>query len=365
MQLPAANCQLPTANLLFSCFSPFPFRIFTPMNQQPGLQQFLFQQIKAKIPDNLSFVHEIAELLEISYDSAYRRIRGEKELLLDELFRLSQKFEVSLDTLLGLQSHHVVFKKFGLSPGAYNIKDWLRRIQEDIKMIHAAREKEIIYAAKDPPIFHYFHFPEIAAFKFFFWEKTICDFPEYEDKLFRIDDTNPEIVDIGNIILRSSLKIPTIEIWNEDTFRILMRQIEYYWISGYFAKKDDMVNLLDKLEKWILHIRKQAEFGFKFAFGQAPEGIERSFQMYENEVVLNDNTIFVKIGEQRATYLTYNVISLLLTRDPVFCNNVEHHMSQLMKRSNLISVSGEKERNRFFNKLLNTIEKTKNELNIN
>jgi transcriptional regulator with XRE-family HTH domain len=338
--------------------------IFTVMNPQPGLQQILFQQIKIKLPDNLSFVHEIAEVLEISYDSAYRRIRGEKELSLEELYRLSQKFDISLDASLGLHSNHVIFNKIGLSPVSFMIKDWLQRIQEDIKRIHAARDKEIIYAAKDPPIFHYFHFPEIAAFKFFFWEKTICDFPAYEDKLFRIDDTNPEIVEIGNSILRSSMKIPTIEIWNEDTFRILMRQIEYYWISGYFAKKDDMTNLLDKLEKWVLHIRKQAELGYKFAYGQPAEGIENSFNMYENEVVLNDNTILVKVGEMKATYLTYNVISLLLTRDPAFCDNVEQHMNQLMKRSNLISVSGEKERNRFFNKLLSTIEKTKNELNI-
>jgi hypothetical protein len=334
------------------------------MNQQPGLQQFLFQQIKAKIPDNLSFVHEIADLLELSYDSAYRRIRGEKELSMEELYRLGGKFEISLDALLGLQSDHVVFRKFALSPGEFYIKDWLLRIQEDIKRIHMARDKEIIYAAKDPPVFHYFHFPEIAAFKFFFWEKTIYDFPEYENQLFRIDNVNPEIVEIGNNILRSAVKIPTAEIWNEDTFRILMRQIEYYWVSGYFEKKDDMVNLLDKLEKWVLHIRKQAECGFKFLYGQPAEGIPDSFTMYENEVVLNDNAIFVRIGEQMATYLTFNLISLLVTQDEDFCRNIGQHMRLLMKKSNLISASGEKERNRFFNKLLNTIEKTRTELDI-
>ena len=135
-------------------------------------------------------------------------------------------------------------------------------------------------------------------------------------------------------------------------------------ISGFFAKKDDMLNLLDKLEKWIRHIQKQAELGFKFHYGQPAEGIPDSFTMYENEVVLNDNAIFVKIGDQMATYLTFNVISLLVTMDTSFCQNVEEHMRQLMKKSNLISVSGEKERNRFFNKLLNMIEKTRNELDL-
>lgn len=334
------------------------------MNQQPGLQQYFFQQIREKIPGNLSFVHEIAELLEISYDSAYRRIRGEKELSLEELVRLSQRFKISLDALAGLDPNHVVFRKFALNPGSFCIKDWLTQIREDIRRIHSAKDREIIYAAKDPPVFHYFHFPEIAAFKFFFWEKTIFSFPEYENKMFRLDEVNPDIEEIGNEILRAAIKIPTTEIWNEDTFRILMRQIEYYWISGYFAKREDMINLIDKLEKWVLHIRKQAELGFKYNYGQPAEGIPNSFMMYENEVVLNDNSIWVRIGDHMATYLTFDVISLLVTEDSAFCSNVEQHMRQLMKKSNLISMSGEKERNRFFNKLLQTIEKARTDLDL-
>lgn len=334
------------------------------MEEKPNLQNVLFQQIKSKIPDNLSFVHEIAELLEISYDSAYRRIRGEKELSMEELYRLAHRFSISLDALLGLQANNVVFQKVELAPGKFTIKNWLGKILEDLKMIHAARDREIIYAAKDPPIFHYFQFPEIAAFKFFFWEKTLFDFPEYEDKLFQLDEIDQEVVSIGENIIRTAVRIPTIEIWNEDTFRILLRQIEYYWIAGYFSRKDDMVNLIDKLDKWLRHIQKQADCGFKFLIDQPAEGIEDSFLMYENEVVLNDNTILVTIGENKAAYLTYDVISLLITRDPVFCSSVENHMRSLMKKSNLISGTGLKERNRFFNKLFRTIDKTKAELGI-
>jgi len=333
-------------------------------NQEVSLQQILFQQIRTKVPENLSFVHEIAELLEISYDSAYRRIRGEKELSMEELFRLGNQFNISLDALMGIKAENVVFQKAELKSGEFNIKNWLLRILEDIKLINTSPSKEIIYAAKDPPIFHYFQFPEIAAFKYFFWEKTIYNFPEYEDTLFRLDNTDSEIVDIGKNILRCSNKIPTTEIWNQDTFRILLRQIEYYWISGYFEKKDDVVNLIDRLEQWLKHIQKEADKGYKFLVDQPEEGIENSFIMYENEVVLNDNTIFVRLGENLATYLTYNVISLLITRDQEFCTRVENHLRGLMRKSNLISSSGLKERNRFFNKLYKTIEKTRLELEI-
>jgi hypothetical protein len=86
--------------------------------------------------------------------------------------------------------------------------------------------------------------------------------------------------------------------------------------------------------------------------------------MYENEVVLNDNTIFVRLDNVTAVYITYNVLSLLITQDTELCKNVEHYMHSLMKKSNLISLSGSKARNRFFNKLLFTIEQSKNRMNL-
>ena len=112
----------------------------------------------------------------------------------------------------------------------------------------------------------------------------------------------------------------------------------------------------------IKHIQKQAELGFKFLYGQDPEGVEGSFKMYENEIVLNDNSILVKTPEYSAVYLTFNVLSLLTTTNAVFANYIEKFLTGLIKQSNLISVSGAKERNRFFNKLLQTVEYFKNSI---
>ena len=216
--------------------------------------------------------------------------------------------------------------------------------------------QEIIYAAKDPPIYHYFEFPEIAAFKMFFWEKTLFQFPQYEDKKFSFEDYDEELNQIGKQILATSVKIPTIEIWNEDTFNITFRQIEHYWVSGLFKNKEDIHILCEKLHLWISHIKKQAELGFRYLHGTEPYGVENSYKFYENEVVLNDNTIFVKTDKYTATYLTYNVISLLFTNDHIFCGEIENYLKGLQKESILISSVNAKERNRFFNKLLEKIE---------
>jgi transcriptional regulator with XRE-family HTH domain len=325
------------------------------MDRAPDIQMDLFEQIRLRLSANTSFVHEIAELLGISYDSAYRRIRGVKTLDLNDLTKLTEKYNISIDALLKFKGNKALFDYYELDHEKFCMKDWVRIILEDTRKINEATEKQIIYAAKDPPIFQQFQFPEIAAFKMFVWQKTLFQFPEFENKIFSLEDFDHEIVDMRKQLLSMSMKIPTIEIWNEDTFNITLRQIEYYVVSGYFKKVDDVYNLCDKLEKWVNHIRKQAELGFKFIYGEPEEGFENTFSMYENEVVLNDNTILITRDNVKIVYLTFNTLSLLITVSPLLCSNVENYLNKLIRKSNLISVSGAKERNRFFNKLLLTI----------
>ena len=292
----------------------------------------------------------------MSYDSAYRRIRGEKSLTLEEIHKISREFNISLDSLLNTSSDRINFRSLILENEKFSLKDWLKGILFDLKNIKEASEKEIIYAAKDPPLFHYFQFPEIAAFKMFFYQKTLLRIPDFNDKKFVINETDPEILDIGKSILSISVRIPTTEIWNEDTFRISLRQIEYYWVAGYFEKKSDVVKLFDVMDKWISHIQMQAEMGFKFIHGTEAFGIEDSFRLYENEVVLNDNNIFIRTNNKKKVYIPFNVLNLLITSNEKICAVVENHMRGLLKDSVLISVSGNKERNRFFNKLHQIID---------
>lgn len=82
-------------------------------------------------------------------------------------------------------------------------------------------------------------------------------------------------------------------------------------------------------------------------------------------MVLNDNSILVDIGGHKITYLTYNVVSLLMTQDQAFCTTIENYMRGLITRSSLISSSAAKERNRFFNKLIKQVRQFKSRIEMN
>ncbi|MBA2329659.1 MAG: hypothetical protein H0V91_08575, partial [Flavisolibacter sp.] len=60
------------------------------------IQDTLFQRIKEKLSPNQSLADVISEILFVSNDSAYRRIRGETPLVLEEAQLLCQHFDISL-----------------------------------------------------------------------------------------------------------------------------------------------------------------------------------------------------------------------------------------------------------------------------
>ncbi len=326
------------------------------MFRNKEIQTSFFEKIKEKMDPNLSLVHEVSEKLEISYDSAYRRLRGEKKLYLEEAIILSRHFGISITDLIQPQKNSMIFKAYHVEPDKFNSISWLDNILQSIQKIALAPDKQIVYAAKDPPIFQYLQFPDIVSFKFFFWEKTLFHSKDLFNKKFKAGDISNEMRERCNLITSLSLKIPTIEIWNEDTFRILLRQIEYYYVSGYFESTEDLVLLLESIEQWLHHNQKEAELGFRYIHGTTPRGIEGSYILYENEIVINDNTIHISIGNKCFTYFTYNVLGLLCSDNTEFCQGISNFHKTIMSKSNLISSVGEKERNKFFNKLHRNID---------
>lgn len=320
------------------------------MTEHSGIQEILFQRIKSSLAPNISFVHELSELLGISYDSAYRRIRGEKELSLDELQLICSQYKVSMDEILSFKSDRVSFLTLAIGKAGITFESWLQALVFEMKKIFESREREIIYAAKDVPIFYYFDFPEIAAFKFFFWHKVLIPSSTYKEPCVNMD-VSKDLFDTGRSLLSCYARVPVVEIWSEDTISSILRQIDYCLVSGFFKSRTDALKLCDILDLWLDHVQGQAEHGFQYMLGNPVEGVENSFKLFHNEVLVNDNTILVRADGRKTAYLTYNIINQLVTSDPAFCDQIEDSLRNLMQKSTMISGTSSKERHRFFNSL--------------
>src|ERR1700754_4757526 len=151
-------------------------------------QQRFFQHVKNSIPSNLSFVDEVSELLNISNDSAYRRIRGEKSISFEEIRKLCLHYKISLDQLFHLNSESILFTGKLADHQNFGFDLYLQNILQQLELMNLFERRELLVLNKDIPIFHHLNTPELAAFKYFFWMKTILKYPQYSKSRFVMDE---------------------------------------------------------------------------------------------------------------------------------------------------------------------------------
>jgi hypothetical protein len=314
-----------------------------------NLQTTLFEHIKKSLAPHLSLVDEVAELLSISNDSAYRRIRGEKPLTFEELKKLAIHYRLSLDALLNLRTDSTVFHGQYVTAQNFDFPTYLRDMLRQLMHVSSFEKKDFYYEAKDIPPFHYFQFPELAAFKYFFWMKTILQYPEYAKSIFDPALLSKDIYDTGRKITEAYNSIPSTELWSVEVVNITIRQIEFYKESGVFQSNAQIIQLYDQFLKLIDHTEKQAEVGTKFLFGKTGDSSIAPFRLYYNEVMLGHNTILALTGDTKIVFLNHGILNYLITTDERFCNYTFESLQNLMRKSVLISAAGEKERSKFFN----------------
>ena len=328
------------------------------------LQQKIFKAIKSKSGENLLMAEEVAKLLDISIDSAYRRIRGEKTILLDELYTLCSHYHISLDQLMGVEAGAIIFQGQYLNKENFRFQEYMTSIMHNMAYINSCGEKEFFYMCKDLPIFHHYHIRDIAAFKWFFWLKTYFQFPEFEKKKFRFADHPDELYEIEQKALHLYNQIPSVEVWNLESMNIFFRQIEFYQQAQAFESNKDVYRLYEAIEKLWSHLEQQAALGYKFNYGDPEKKPVGKFRMYFNEVLIGDNNMMAIVDGEKLSYVAHTTINFMLTRDPAFNENMYNHFHNQMKRSTLISEVSEKERTRFFRIIRNKITHHKEKVSL-
>src|SRR5678815_999075 len=92
------------------------------------IQKQLFQIIKNKIPAELSVADEVGKLLNISSDSAYRRMRSEKQITFEEAYILANHFKISLDQLMSISAGGILFQGNIVNDKNYGFEQYLTGI---------------------------------------------------------------------------------------------------------------------------------------------------------------------------------------------------------------------------------------------
>ena len=335
--------------------------------EKESAQVAMINKIKESLSSNISFVDEVAELLNLSNPSAYRRIRGETEFSVEELALICKHYRFSFDAFINnTDNSFVSFSYHQLSSHVNTFKEYLSGIKRDLDQIlrFPENDRQVIFAAEDIPVFQHFAHPTLTAFKIFYWNKSILNAKGYEDKF---DNTliNEELLQIASDIYERYAQINSIEVWSDDTVTSTLKQIEFYWDAGAFKNKQDALKVCEELNLLFERINKQAEMNVKLDKNNKPASSEPNYALYHSDVMIGNNCVLATTGGMKGAYISYHTFNVMLTYNANFCNDTDLWLKNLIQKSNLISGVAEKSRYSFFKKaneaLKKLIEKIEND----
>ncbi|MEO7312552.1 MAG: helix-turn-helix domain-containing protein [Chitinophagaceae bacterium] len=331
-------------------------------NTPAALQRQLFDRIKNQLPSNIALPAELASLLDTSVDSAYRRISGKTLLNLSELRDVCKKFGLSLDQLFQLGEESYLFRGRAMDYQNFEFVEYLQNSIEYLRMLNNAPDKILYYTNRDIPIFYHFGYPSLALFKHHFWMRSIFQSPDYMTTRFKVSDTNENLLQIGKTLFTEYAKLPGVEIWNVDCINSTLMQVEYYRETKIFGSDADIEAVYKDIENLLDHIEKQAAMAVKLSVDGKVLNPNAHYQMFKNEFLLGDNTLYGKAGSMESAFVNHNVLNYISTSDPRFCEYTLHTMKNLISRSALISGVNEKDRSKFFYELRARLEHSRSKI---
>jgi hypothetical protein len=321
------------------------------------VQQEFITKLRNSLPPNISLVDELSDILKVSTDSAYRRIRGETALTIDEVSALCAHYRIPFDHFAQGEAGKstVTFQYSRLSTDILKFEEYLSSLIEHMDMIRKAEPKEIIWCAEDVPIFHHFRYPKLSAFKLFYWSKSILNAPEYDERKFDPNSVPASAKEKVEKIYELYHKIPSIEIWTEDTLNSTLKQVEYYSESGLFASQEDAIAVMDEIESMVKSLERQVAKSVKFT-GEAPAANDNvEFKLYFSDLMVGNNCILITAGASKVCYYSINTFNSMATTNAGFYDENDRWVRNIIRKSTLISGVSEKQRMKFFKLLYDKI----------
>ncbi|MCK0180330.1 hypothetical protein MWU50_13600 [Flavobacteriaceae bacterium S0862] len=312
------------------------------------MQEQFIKYLKTKVQDNTSFVEEIASVLDIGYDAAYRRVNSKTSLSLEESVKLAKYYKISLNKLFEVGSKSTILAD--LSPPIHNkqgLEMWLKQSYNSVFPLTKLKSSSIIYSAKDIPLFHTLKDSYLSRYKIYVWLKDVD--PEMIRNKVSFDNF---IKNISESLLENAFKLGEVykdinitEIWNNTTINGTLQQVLYYFEAGMLSKELALLICTD-IEDVIRHVEKQAIQ--QSLIGSQNKAI---YNLYINDIHTMSNTIMVKTPYQKVFFTPFTVISYFKIEHQPTCELMFEFFEKQMSISKLLVNAGEKDRSLFFNRM--------------
>lgn len=312
------------------------------------LNKIILTKVLDLIPENIKPVNFFMDYLDIGKESAYRRLRGEKPLSVEELYKLSLELNFSLDDIIdNNKKNTVTFNHIGsFEQGPEkNLHEFLRYYETYLKRLINADNSEIICTMNHLVNSLIVGYEHLFKFIYYRWIHQMTEVPL--NYYYSSCIIPAEIKEICNrtVVLHTKIKKVTYIIDN-NLFLNLVKEIQYYYIRGLIDKdelnilKEEFLNFMDNIEKMM------------------NKGIDKhgtNINIYLSVFHINSTTAYAKWDDNEESAFWHHYGYPIYTRNKEITKRHRLWINSLKKYSTVISQSNELLQAEFMNRQRNYI----------
>jgi len=316
------------------------------------LDDLIVNTVLKNIPKNIKPVIYLMELLDLSRESVYRRIRKDIPFTMDELTKLALTLNFSLDEIIEGSKRERIFFDLGLKNPTNSMDAFSAMLQEysfHINSLSKAKKSSVFMALnRIYPLFTAF-FNSLFKFHYFKW------FVETQDSLPKNYFSNltlpQELCTLQQKIVEEikSAKNVTI-ILSPNISLSIIKDIQYFYQRKLISKED-----LDVLKKDLL---KMSNFAESVAKTGRLEGGNSQIDIYISIPYISSNTVYLEYDDISEVHYWIYSNNPMVIRNSEISNIQKKWFLSLKKSSTLITQSNEILQTDFFDtqrKLINKL----------
>lgn len=304
------------------------------------LQKRLFCLLEGRFSEHQSMSKSLEDLWNLDQSVVRRKINGDSKLSLDQLETLVNEYPFLVEEFLPPELRETTFLASSNQVLDFDsVSHYLKRVINAFKMA-VAKNAKIKYVARDLPFFFFLSHPYLAAYKFLMHTKA--DIPKGLIKL------SGEAWSLCQEAYELYLQIDSEEIWSQ--FLVLNQFHHITWLHQLGRISEGLKCELQALIKaQLMRYKNWGEKGRKEGRGH--------LDLFSTQfIAMNNGGILLEPGSKKmmTTLSNVNFISYI---HPQLCENFERDFDAHKSTSTLISSSNSLERERYFEAMLQDIDR--------
>ncbi len=306
-----------------------------------NISKFFIIKLKEKIPKHISVTDEVASILGLNYDAAYRRLTGKVIFNINEVVLLSKTLDISLNELFEVgESNSYLIRETAPIKTLNDFYGYFESLYNELAPLANNDDASILFGARELPMFYFFNNPLLIRFKVFLWFSILKVTPLNNRINFKDFLITDKMIESAQKVGKAYNKINVTEIWSFGSINNVLQQLLYLYnmqqIDSYDAKNICKI-LIDEFKKI-----EESTFNIN-------QNTERKFELYHNELIMMNNSMILKHKNKLHFGYPYALLKFFIIDNQKACRAQEIYIKEQMRHATCITNTSSKEHARFFN----------------